>query len=357
MKRINVTESFLPPYADYEAYMRQIWDSHHLTNQGPLLTQLEERLRERLEVDNIQIVSNGTIALQLALKALDVTEGEVITTPFSYVATTSSILWERCVPVFVDIEQDTFCIDTTKIEQAITPATKAIMAVHVFGFPCDVDAIEMIAARHNLKVIYDAAHSFGVEYKGRSLMNYGDASTLSFHATKLFHTIEGGAIVANSKEVVDKISLLKKFGHVGDEHFAAGINAKATEFQAAMGLCNLKYVDDIVLARKQSHELYDTLLDARFYRPSINKEAKHNYAYFPVLFANEEELFTIVKRLNDNNVFPRRYFYPSLNRLPYLEGQIACPVSEQISKRILCLPLYAGIEEAEVREICRIINQ
>lgn len=357
MTRINVTKTFLPPLKEFEAYLEQIWQSGYITNQGPLLKQFEADLQSYLGVENLHFVNNGTTALQLALNSLDITGGEVITTPFTYVATTSSILWERCEPVFVDIESDTYCIDPTKIEAAITPKTRAIMGVHVFGFPCDVDKIQEIADAHDLKVIYDAAHAFGAEYKGKSLLSYGDVSTSSFHATKLFHTIEGGCVVAKDGEVSKKIELIKRFGHDGDTHFRLGINAKANELQAAMGLCNLKYIDDILESRKRIYDLYQRLLDDSVVkRPAVPDNLKQNYIYYPVRFKDEQTLLRVEKALNDQDIYPRRYFYPSLNTLAYLDSNQSCPISEAVASTILCLPLYAGLEEADVRRIVKIIN-
>lgn len=355
-QRVNVTKTFLPPLEEYEEYLKQIWQSGYLTNQGPLLKDFEKQVSEYLKVDSLHLVNNGTAALQVALRSLGITEGEIITTPFSYIATTSSIMWERCKPVFVDIEPDTFCIDVNKIEAAITPSTRAIMPVHVFGFPCDVDAIDIIAKKHNLKVIYDAAHAFGVEYKGRSLLDYGDISTVSFHATKLFHTVEGGGIVVRDKDIDSIVELTKRFGHEGDDHYMLGINAKASELQAAMGLCNLKYIDENIEKRKKIYELYDESLDERYIKNRITKESKHNYSYFPVVFESEEKLHKAIADLNNENIFPRRYFYPSLNTLPYIKGHQECPISEDISRRILCLPLYADIEESIIKKICETIN-
>ena len=340
-----------------EQYLNQIWSSGQLTNQGPLSQQFEKKTKEYLGVDDFHFVANGTLALQIALKALDITEGEVITTPFSYVATTSAILWERCQPVFVDIEPETFCIDTNKIEAAITNQTKAIMPVHVFGQPCDVEKIDAIAKKHNLKVIYDAAHAFGVEYKGKSLVSYGDISICSFHATKLFHTIEGGAIIARDKAVSEKVEIMRRFGHTGDEHFMLGINAKASEFQAAMGLCNLKYVDENIQKRKQVVEQYDQLLGNRFQAINIPDGTKYNYAYYPIILDSEAQLLDVLDRLKQINVFPRRYFYPSLNTLPYVEKGQSCPVSEDIALRILCLPLYPGLEAENINKICEVLTQ
>lgn len=355
MNKINVTKSFLPPFDEYEEYLKRIWESGQLTNQGPVLQEFEAKTKAFLGVENFHFVANGTLALQLALRALDITEGEVITTPFSYVATTSAILWERCVPVYVDIEPKTFCIDADKIEGAITKNTKAILAVHVFGFPCNVEKIESIAKEHGLKVIYDGAHAFGAMYKGSSLLSHGDVSTCSFHATKSFHTTEGGAVIARDEKVSDKLELMKKFGCMRDEHITLGINAKASELQAAMGLCNLVYIDEIIANRRERVELYNRLLDGRFQVPHIPHASEHNYAYYPLLFDNEKQLLSAVKALNEYDIYPRRYFYPSLNKLPYLKNHQDCPISESIASRILCLPLYADLEEDIIRKICQVL--
>jgi dTDP-4-amino-4,6-dideoxygalactose transaminase len=349
---IYVTKTFLPPQEEYERYINEIWKSGQITNNGPLLKEFEKRVKSYLSAENFLFLGNGTLALQIALQALDITEGEIITTPFSYVATTSAILWEHLTPVYVDIDSRTLNIDPAKIEAAITDKTKAILAVHVFGNPCDVESIEKIAKKHNLKVIYDAAHAFGVRYKGKSLLDYGDISICSFHATKLFHTIEGGGIISRDAAVHDKAELMRRFGHNGDEHYMLGINAKASEFQAAMGLCNLNYIDDNILKRQEATELYDKKLNRLFQRPAIHSQAHYNYAYYPVLLQNEAELERVVNRLKDINVFPRRYFYPSLNKLPYVPNAEDCPVSEDIATRILCLPLYADLEQKDIERIC-----
>ncbi len=356
METINVTKTFLPPLEEYERYVAQIWQQGWLTNQGPLLQKLEGNLKEYLKVPNFHFVTNGTVALQLALRAVGITEGEVITTPFSYVATTSSILWEHCKPIFVDINPETYCIDANKIEAAITKDTKAIMPVHVFGHPCDVEKIDIIAKKHKLKVIYDAAHAFGVSYKGKSLLSYGDVSVCSFHATKLFHTIEGGCVIANNDgELSNRIGLIKHFGQSGDDHYMLGINAKASEFQAAMGLCNLNYIDEIISERKNEAELYDKLLDTRFQKQIINSDTQHNYAYYPIVFESESQLMRTFAKLRTQNIFPRRYFYPSLNKLTYVNGN-PCPISEDIASRIACLPLYTGLKMKNIEKIARIIN-
>lgn len=357
MGKIFVTKSFLPPIDEYKNYIDRIWSDGQLTNNGPLIREFETNLKSYLDVDILHFVTNGTLALQLALRALDITDGEVITTPFSYVATTSAILWERCEPVYVDIDSKTLNIDPSKIEVAITSRTKAILAVHVFGNPCDIGAIEKIAKKHKLKVIYDAAHAFGVRYKGKPIFNYGDISICSFHATKLFHTIEGGCIVAKDRAVGEKIELLKRFGHHEDEHHQLGINAKASEFQAAMGLCNIKYIDDIINKRKGLSEEYNRLLPKTAMVPGLQKSTAYNYSYYPIIFDSEDTALHVLAELSKSEIFPRRYFYPSLNTLPYLNTRDRCPISEDIATRILCLPLYVGLDNVTIKKICEVINK
>lgn len=356
MNNIYVTQSFMPSLDEYSSLLKNIWENKILTNQGPLLVEFEKKIKKYLNINNFQFLTNGTIALQLALRALDITEGEIITTPFTYVATISSIIWERCTPVFVDINSENFCIDSNKIEAAITEKTKAIMPVHVFGYPCNVEKIAEIAAKHNLKVIYDAAHTFGAKYKGKSLLSYGDISVLSLHATKIFHTIEGGAIVSNDSKINEQVELLKKFGHVYDDHICVGINAKATEFCAAMGLANLPYIDDIIQKRKELYELYEHLLENSAQRPRIDKDSEYNYAYYPVVLKDESTLLAITKELNEKGIYPRRYFYPSLNTLSYV-NYTPCPISEDISKRVLCLPMYVELERSAIEKVCSVIKK
>ena len=347
----------MPPLAEYQNYVKRIYESGQLTNQGPLVKELEAKLSNFLGVNNFHYLTNGTVALQLALASLDIDGGEVITTPFSYVATTSSILWQRCKPVFVDIEPNNFTLAADKIEAAITPNTKAIMAVHVFGYACDVDAIGKIADKHNLKVIYDAAHAFGSVYKGKSLLSYGDISTCSFHATKVFHTIEGGACIVKDKAVSDKLELKKRFGHNYDQHITLGINAKQSEFHAAMGLAGFPYVAQVIAARKHICEIYDAQLAQVVRLPKKQPNLQHNFAYYPIIFKSESELLAVFKALSEQDIYPRRYFYPSLNTLPYLSESYPCPVSEDIAVRIACLPLYPGLEDENVLQICKIIKE
>jgi len=352
---INVTQPYLPPYSEYEKYLKEIWERKWLTNHGPLVRELEEKLKEYLGVKHLLYVNNGTIALQIALKALGV-KGEIITTPFSYVATTNSILWEGCKPVFADVKNSDFNIDPQNLEPLITSNTVAILATHVYGNPCDVDHIEKIAARHNLKVIYDGAHAFGAKLNGRQVLSYGDITTCSFHATKLFHTIEGGAIITNDDELAKKMTLYRQFGHIGDDHFSIGINGKNSEFHAAMGLCLLPLVKDFISKRKTLSALYDSLLkDLPIQRPVPLLGTEYNYSYYPVIVDAEDRLLHIRSVLQDKNISTRRYFYPSLNHLPQYQGE-PCAISESVSVRALALPLYFELEEANVKKICDLIK-
>nr|WP_295931064.1 DegT/DnrJ/EryC1/StrS family aminotransferase [uncultured Dyadobacter sp.] len=354
---INVTKTFLPDQEEYLQYVREIWERGYLTNNGPVLQKLEAQLKEYLNVDYLYFCGNGTIVLQIAIKALEL-QGEIITTPFSYVATSNAILWENCTPVFVDIDRETFNIDPALIEAAITPSTSAILATHVYGNPCDVDAIANIAEKHNLKVIYDAAHAFGVTYKGKSLLSYGDLSTCSFHATKVFHTIEGGALISNHPELDRKLHLLRAFGHQGDEYYEfAGINGKNSEFHAAMGLVNLPRVQSIIEARRDVFAAYDSLLNWDvLFKPTLSDDIDYNYAYYPVVFPSESVMFRVMDALREEEIIPRRYFYPSLNTLSFMPRQFACPVSEDIAARVLSLPLYVGLPYKDIERISRIIN-
>ena len=355
---IPVTQTYLPPLAQYTSQLERVWQNSWITNNGPLTRELAQSLIDYLKVPNIELLANGTLALQLAIKALGL-QGEVITTPFSYVATTTALMWEHCTPVFVDIEDKTFCIDADKIEAAITERTSAILATHVFGYPCDVEKIEKIANKHGLKVIYDAAHAFGVKLNGQSILCHGDASALSFHATKLFHTTEGGALVCKDNKLAEKVSLMKKFGHIGEDNYIeVGINAKMSEVHAAMGLCVLPKVDEIIANRRAISERYDGLIKGRgLVRPQVVAELEYNYAYYPVVFASHNQMMQVRQALIDNDIMPRRYFYPSLNTLPYLgaESKQACPVSESIAMRVLCLPLYYGLEKQLVDKISKVI--
>lgn len=341
--------------AAYTAQVQRAFDAHWLTNRGELVEELEGKLREYLKVPHILMMTNGTIPLQIAVKLLG-DGGEIITTPFSYVATTSSIVWEGCTPVFVDIDPEHLTIDETKIEAAITPGTKAILATHVFGNPCHVEAIEAIAKKHGLKVIYDGAHAFGVNFNGQSIFNYGDVSTCSFHATKLFHTGEGGAVFCADAELARHIYNAHNFGHNGPLAFhGLGINGKMSELQAAMGLAVFPYLAEIMEQRQAITATYDRLLASANVRPmQVRAGTEWNHSYYPVIFDTEANLLRVLEALNAAQIFPRRYFYPSLNTLPYVNRQ-AMPVSESVASRIACLPIYPGLTLADVERIANII--
>jgi dTDP-4-amino-4,6-dideoxygalactose transaminase len=351
---ITVTKAFLPPVEEYKKMIDEIWASGWVTNNGIFVRQLEEQIKLKLGLKHFYFCSNGTVVLQIALKVLGIT-GEVITTPFSYVATTNAILWEGCSPVFTDINKDDFNIDCSLIEKSITPKTQAILATHVYGNPCNVDRINEIAKRYDLKVIYDGAHAFGVNYGGKSLLEYGDISTCSFHATKVFHTVEGGGITCNDKVISDKIMKSRQFGHINDDYFSVGINGKNSEIHAAMGLCNLNYFDEIVMDRKKICGWYNQRLEGKVQLPKPLQGVTYNYAYYPIVLPSEDILLSIVKQLNEVDIFPRRYFFPSLNELSYLPATMSCPVSSDISRRVLSLPFYFGMEKEIVDLVTLII--
>jgi dTDP-4-amino-4,6-dideoxygalactose transaminase len=352
---ITVTRAVMPPLEEYAGYLMGIWERGHLTNNGPLVQQLEAQLSSFVDDACVELTTNGTVALQLAMRALNLT-GEVITTPFSYVATTAAILWERCQPVFVDIEPATFCLDVSKLEAAITPRTQAILGTHVYGYPCDVAAIEAIAQRHSLKVIYDGAHAFGTRVHGRSLLTYGDLTACSFHATKLFHTGEGGALVTNDPELARAVWLLKSHGHIGDTYVLPGTNAKTSELHAAMGLCLLPRVPALIASRAALHRLYRAELAGLPLRyPVLPADTEYNYAYFPVILPSEEAAVCLQAALAAQGVGTRRYFFPTLNALPYHTGA-PCPVAEDIAGRVLCLPFYAELEAGQVQLVVRCIR-
>lgn len=350
MEPLYVTRTFLPPVQEYEVWMHKAYAAHVLTNNGPIHRDLEGTLRTRFEVPHLRLMANGTLALQLAIRALGI-RGQVITTPYSYVATTSAILWEGCEPVFVDILPGTLCIDPQAIEAAITPATTAILATHVYGIPCEVEAIADIARRHGLKVIYDAAHAFDVTIGGRSILRWGDASTLSFHATKLFHTVEGGAVIVHHEEHDKALHLLRGFGHIGDEHFTLGINAKMSELHAAMGMAVLPHVPALIERRRAVAAAYDERLDLPgLKRPRIAHPEGHNHGYYPLLLPTGEDRERVLRGMADRGVHGRRYFYPSLSQLPYVTGR-PTPVSDDAAMRALCLPMHADLVPQDIDRV------
>jgi len=353
---IPVTKPFLPPMEDYTKYLTGIWKRNWLTNMGPLANELELQLKDHLKVKHLLFVTNGTMALQMAIKALDL-KGEIITTPFSFVATTSSIVWEGCKPVFVDIDRHSLNIDASRIEAAITKSTSAILATHVYGNPCDVKQIEQIAKKHKLKVIYDGAHAFGVQINGRSVFEYGDISICSLHATKLYHSGEGGLIITKDPSLLKKLAYIRNFGFNGPEAFAElGINGKNSEFHAAMGLANLEYIETIHNSRKIIAERYDEKLrNLKAKKQQWQQEASMNYAYYPLVFESEELMLRCIEKLKANEIFTRRYFYPSLaNNLPYLDPK-ELEVIDETANKVLCLPFYHDLSIEEVDLICRLL--
>lgn len=352
---INVTKPFLPPLEKYQDYIAGIWKRNWVTNHGPLVSELELQLKSYLDVPHLLYLSNGTLAIQVAIKALELHD-EIITTPFSYVATTSSIVWEGCTPIFVDIDPHTLNIDPAKIESAITSKTTGILATHVFGNPCDVEAIDVIAKKHGLKVIYDAAHCFGTTYHGKSIFNYGDISTSSFHATKIFHTGEGGAVFTTDPKMLKVMSYLRNFGHETPTEFTmVGINAKCSELHAAMGLSVLPFMDEILKRRKELSLHYDEILEGlRVGRQKIQPGAGPNHSYYPIIFPSTQALEASIAALNKFNIYPRRYFFPSLDTLNYVNSA-PCIISRDIASRILCLPLYHDLSIEEADYIARLL--
>jgi dTDP-4-amino-4,6-dideoxygalactose transaminase len=351
-KPIYVTMPSLAPLEEYVELLKGVWERGILTHNGPLVQQLENDLCEKLNIPNFVAVSNGTIALQMAIKALAL-KGEIITTPFTWIATVSAIKWEGCTPIFCDIDPETLNIDPNKIEALITDNTVAIMPVHVFGNPCDVDAIEAIAKKHNLKVIYDGAHAIGSTYKGKSLLAYGDITATSLHATKLLNTAEGGGCITSDYELHEKIKRIRFFGHNYEKDIVEdGFNGKMTEVHAALGIANLKYYDEVLYDRKEKYQLYkEALSDIPGLAFQKIKLGAINYSYFPVIFETEALLLQVEKALNIENIIPRRYFYPSVNTYTNILEYQPSPVSEDIAKRILCLPLYWYLNVKSIKEI------
>lgn len=359
MKNIPVNKPFLPSLAEYQQLVGEIWERKWLTNHGPLVTSLEAKIAALTSVPHFYFLNNGTIAIQIAIKALEL-RGEVITTPFSYVATTSSIVWEQCTPVFADIDPLSWNISPESIREKITPQTTAIIATHVYGNPCAVDAIQAIAEEHGLKVIYDAAHAFGVVHQGKSIFHYGDVATVSFHATKLFHTIEGGGVFCNNPDIAHTLAYMRNFGHNGQEAFwGVGINGKNSEVHAAMGHCNLGHLTSILQKRSAISAQYDAILfplfaDGILQKPLIAPDTEYNHAYYPILLKSEGELLRVREVLHNRGIVPRRYFYPSLAVLPYVQ-HAQVPVALDYSPRVLCLPSYHDLSEDEIAYIGEVL--
>ncbi|MGY4878618.1 DegT/DnrJ/EryC1/StrS family aminotransferase [Vreelandella aquamarina] len=349
---IPVTKPYLPSREKLDRYIDGIYARAWLTNNGELVQELTHRLEAYLGVENLLLVANGTLALQIAYRALDISghteQTEAITTPFTFVATASSLKWEGVDPVFADIDPDTWCLDPALIENAITPYTRAIVPVHVFGNACEVETIDLIAQKYNLKVIYDASHAFGVNYKGESLLKYGDAATLSFHATKLFHTGEGGAIIFKRKEDLERAKKMINFGITGPETIEElGINAKMSELQAAMGLCVLDEMKENLQARAQVWHRYEQALPESLQLQAKHETLGYNYSYFPIVFENEAQAVHMAAMLKEDGVLTRRYFYPSLESVESLGIHTKKKVSNDIARRILCLPIFSKLTKLE----------
>lgn len=357
-ENIYVTQPTLAPLEEVYELLKGIWDSGIMTHNGPLVKRLEKEVGEFLGVRNVVSCVNGTIALQMAIRALNLKRGEIITTPFTFIATCNAILWEHHTPIFVDIDPETFNIDPAKIEEKINYHTVAIMPVHVFGNPCDIDAIDAIALKYNLKVIYDAAHAMGVNYKGQSIFNYGDISCTSFHATKMLNTTEGGAVFTKDQELDAKLRRIRFFGFENHSEIVEdGTNAKMTEVHAAVGIANLKYLTAALEDRKFKYLHYKKELSSI---PSVSfqKITKDcNYSYFPIVFKNEEDCLKVISLLNIEHIYPRRYFYPSINTFTKLFPKVSMPISENIASRILCLPLYKKLSMEDVNRIIEVIKK
>jgi dTDP-4-amino-4,6-dideoxygalactose transaminase len=362
-KKIYVTQPAMPPLEEFTEYLKQIWDNKVLTNNGPFHKQFEKELADYLDVKYLSLFSNGTLALVTALQALRIT-GEVITTPFSFVATTHSLWWNNIKPVFVDIEPDYFNLDPDKVESAITPQTTAIMPVHVYGNPCNLDRLQQIADTYGLKLIYDAAHAFGVKINGNSILNFGDISVLSFHATKVFNTVEGGAIICHDERTKKRIDFLKNFGFANEVTVVApGINAKMNELQAAYGLLQLKYVDGYISRRRKIAESYRQRLNGAkgVYFFKERPDLYQCYPYFPVLIDAQEFGITrneLYEKFKAQNIFGRRYFYPLISQFPTYKGLPSAlpenlPIATKVAEQVICLPMYSDLND---KDLDRIIN-
>ncbi|MBM9538570.1 DegT/DnrJ/EryC1/StrS family aminotransferase [Desulfobulbus alkaliphilus] len=362
---IYVTQPHLPPLEEFIPYLEQIWENKILTNNGPFHRQFEGALCEWLGVDHLALFTNGTLALVTALQALRIT-GEVITTPFSFVATAHALLWNGIMPVFVDIDPKTLNINPARIEAAITPKTTAILAVHVYGNPCDVKEIQTIADHYNLKVIYDAAHAFGVRWQNGSVLRHGDLSVMSFHATKVFNTFEGGAIVCPDAKSKQHIDHLKNFGFVNETTVvASGINGKMNEMQAAFGLLQLKHINEALERRCQIDAVYRENLKSIEGLHCLDYEGQHvaNYAYFPILVGPEYPLSrdSLYEKLREQGIYCRRYFYPLISSFSMYRGMSSArsgnlPVAEQIAQRVICLPIYPALDDMDVKRIIEMLR-
>lgn len=362
--KITVTKTELAPLIQYQKYLKKIWDASWVTNNGQFLVKFENKLKKLFKTENILVVSNGTLAIQLALKVLPQKTGEIITTPFTFQATTNCIVWEGYSPVFADIDPETFNIDPKDVEKKITPKTVAILAVHVYGNACDIEKLQSIAKKHKIHLIYDAAHAFDVVYKNKQLATYGDISTLSFHATKTFHSIEGGAIICRNSQILHQLKLLRNFGIKSEEEvISCGINAKMNELQASMGLLNLTYLKQRYAKRKKIYQYYMRKLHRidgiSYQRITVEKE---NYTYLPIVLRSKRIRDFIYNEMKKNGIGTRKYFYPLTTNAKFLKPIIAkkstnyTPVAKNISDRILCIPMYASLTYEDVDMIIGHLN-
>lgn len=355
---VHVTRAVLPSSSVYNTYLEEVFTSGHLTNEGRFAMRLEKELAERFDIPFLSLCTNGTLSLQLALHLKALHGREVITTPFTYVATASALLWEHCAPVFADVDEETLCLSPKAVEEALSDKTAGVLPVHIYGNACDVEGFAALSEKYKLPCVYDAAQAVGSSYKGKSLLAYGDAAICSFHATKVFHTVEGGGVVVHSEEDHRALSLLRAFGHRGDTHYGLGINAKLSELHAVMGLALLPVLDDNIRSRERISKQYDAAFPlSGLRRPTLHAGLEYNYAYYPVLFDDPARRERVVARLNADGIHPRRYFSPSINTIDYMPRRFSCPVAEDAAERVLCLPLYAELEASVIDRILRIIRQ
>lgn len=361
IKNINVTKSSMPSFEEYCEEIKSIWETVHLTNMGPIHNKLKEQLKEYLKVDNIELFVNGHLALYCAIKALKL-KGEIITTPFTFASTTNAIIQAGCTPIFCDVKAD-YTIDEEKIESLITKNTVAILGVHVYGNVCAVDEIQKIADKYNLKVIYDAAHAFGVEYNSKGIGSYGDVSMFSFHATKVFHTIEGGCLTFKDKLIEENIVKQRNFGICGETLECFGTNAKMNEFQAAMGICNLRHIKEQLCLREQAFTRYMSNLSSIKGVTLICEQNKllRNYSYFPIIIEKEygKTRDEVVAKLKEKGIMARKYFYPLVSENKEFDEDLSTstPIAKYFSERVICLPLYAGLTNQEIDYITNILKE
>lgn len=356
---VFVTKATLPPKDRFLELVSQAYDRAWLTNHGPLCSELEKQLKNTLDAGYLSLCSNGTLGLQLAIRALGLNGKKVLTTPFTYVATLTALLWEGCEPVFADIDGENLCMSPIQAEKFLARDQEiaGVLPVHVYGNACAVNEFADLGRQYNIKILYDGAHAFGAKLNGKSLLAYGDAAICSFHATKLFHTVEGGCIISHSPQIQEKLNLFRAFGHKGDDYYSIGLNAKLSEMHAAMGLALLPEVPDIINKRSNLGKLYDNALNIgknALKKPELAKGLEWNHAYYPIIFPSEKSLLKANNALKERNFFCRRYFFPSLTKMPYIKTPPA-PICEDIASRVLCLPFWPDMPVDVIQEVSEII--